>query len=144
MVSGFSRAVVIPRYSLTFCTYNRTRYFVEKSRVDVVQYSGFYFKRAFDAKLWQRAAQHTLRDDEAALSVARYILENPIRAGLAERVQDYPSCGSLMHPLEHILDAVAMMPNYKRESRIRGPAKAGRYRDHGPPEGGHYGRSRSG
>ena len=145
------------QYSLTFCTCNRTCYFVDKSRVDVVfeqfvrsatendfgilayvfmpdhvhllieglsdtsnaltfidrakQYSGYYFKRAFHTKLWQRYGfEHTLRDDEAALSVARYILENPIRAGLVERVEDYPFCGSLMHPVNDILESVAMMP----------------------------------
>jgi len=75
------------------------------------QYSGYYFKKAFRTKLWQRYGfEHTLRNDEATLSVARYILENPLRAGLVERVQDYPFLGSLMYSLEQILDAVAMMP----------------------------------
>ena len=75
------------------------------------QYSGYYFKRAFDAKLWQRYGfEHTLRDDETAVSFARYILENPVRAGLVDRVEDYPFCGSLMYRLEEVLDAVAMMP----------------------------------
>jgi putative transposase len=78
------------------------------------QYSGYYFKRTFGTKLWQRYGfEHTLRDDEVALSVARYILDNPIRAGLVQRVQDYPFCGSLMHPLEHLLDAVGMIPTWK-------------------------------
>ena len=149
------------RYSLTFCTYNRTRYFTDKSRVDVVfeqivrsatenefgifaysfmpdhvhllieglsdasnaltfidrakQYSGYYFKRAFHSKLWQRYGfEHTLRSDEATLSVARYILENPVRAGLVQRVPDYPFCGSLMYPIEQVLDALAMMPPSKK------------------------------
>ena len=74
------------------------------------QYSGYYFKQAFGTRLWQRYGfEHTLRDDEAALSVARYILENPVRAGLVDRVQDYPFCGSAMYRLEDVLDAVAMM-----------------------------------
>jgi putative transposase len=75
------------------------------------QYSGYYFKRAFGTKLWQRYGfEHTLRDDEATLSVARYILENPVRAGLVVRVQDYRFCGSVMYPLAEILDAMVMMP----------------------------------
>ena len=145
------------RYSLTFCTNYRTRFFTEKSRVDVVfeqilrsatenefgiiaycflpdhlhllveglsdvsnglvfidrakQYSGYYFKKAFRTRLRQRYGfEHTLRDDEAMLVVARYILENPVRAGLVARVQDYPFHGSLTYPLEQILDAVVMMP----------------------------------
>ena len=78
------------------------------------QYSGYYFKQAFGTRLWQRYGfEHTLRDDEIALSVARYILDNRIRARLIQRVQDYPFCGSLMHPLEHILEAVAIVPRWK-------------------------------
>src|SRR3954468_15481083 len=92
------------------------------------QYSGYYFKQAYHSKLWQRYGfEHTLRDDEAALSVARYILENPIRAGLVRRGQDYPFCGSLIYPLEHVLDAVAMMPTWRRNGWIAGPAEAGHY-----------------
>src|SRR5262249_42461682 len=76
------------------------------------QYSGYYFRKEFRARLWQRYGfEHTLRNDEATLSVARYILENPVRAGLVERVQDHPYLGSLMYPLEQILDAVAMLPH---------------------------------
>ena len=78
------------------------------------QYSGYHFKQAFGTRLWQRYGfEHTLRDDEIALSVARYILDNRIRARLIQRVQDYPFCGSLMHPLEHMLDAVAIIAMWK-------------------------------
>ena len=41
--------------------------------------------------LWAPAFHdHALRSDEALLDAARYILRNPLRAGLARRVGDYP------------------------------------------------------
>src|SRR6185295_19724426 len=53
------------------------------------QYSGFYYSQRFHEVLWQRYGyEHILHDDEATLSVARYILCNPIRKGLVERVED--------------------------------------------------------
>jgi hypothetical protein len=51
-----------------------------------------------------------LRGDEATLGVARYILENPVRAGLVARVEDYPFAGSMVYPIAEILAAVQMMP----------------------------------
>jgi putative transposase len=69
------------------------------------QYSSFYFKQAYGVKPWQRYAyDHVLRDDEKTLVVARYILENPLRAGLVQRIEDYPYCGSLEYPLDALLD----------------------------------------
>ena len=41
--------------------------------------------------VWNRAYHdRALRDDEDAAAVARYIVANPLRAGLARRVGDYP------------------------------------------------------
>jgi hypothetical protein len=60
-------------------------------------------------RLWQRYGyEHVLRNDEATMSVARYILENPVRAGLVARVEDYPFAGSCTYPLQQILEAVAL------------------------------------
>jgi hypothetical protein len=56
-------------------------------------------------KPWQRYGyDHILRDDEKSIVVARYILNNPIRAGLVKRIEDYPYCGSLEWSLEALLD----------------------------------------
>jgi len=72
------------------------------------QYAGFYYKQAHGSKLWQRYGfEHVLRDDELTLVVAKYILENPIRAGLVERVEDYPFVGSLAYSLKDLLAAIA-------------------------------------
>lgn len=41
--------------------------------------------------LWERAYHdHALRSDEDVITVVRYIVANPIRAGLIERTGDYP------------------------------------------------------
>jgi putative transposase len=72
------------------------------------QYSGFYYSKAFDGRLWQRYGyEHVLRDDEETSAVAKNILNNPIRAGLAEKVEDYPYVGSLVYELRVLLEAVA-------------------------------------
>ncbi|MDP2694214.1 MAG: transposase [Gallionella sp.] len=41
--------------------------------------------------LWQKAFyDHAIRKDEDTQGVARYIVANPLRAGLAEKIGDYP------------------------------------------------------
>ena len=68
------------------------------------QYSGFYYSKARHGALWQRHGfEHVLRDEEPSVVVARYILENPLRAGIAQRVEDYPFAGSLVYPLKDLL-----------------------------------------
>ena len=43
------------------------------------------------ASVWQRGYHdHALRKEEAIADVARYIVANPLRAGLVERLRDYP------------------------------------------------------
>jgi len=73
------------------------------------QLSGFHYTKAFREPLWQRYGfERTLRGDEGTLSVARYILENPVRAGIVRRVQDYPFSGSSVYTIDEILEAVQM------------------------------------
>jgi len=57
--------------------------------------------RLYDPKrrLWQRSFHdHGLRREESLLSVARYILDNPVRGGLVEDAVDYPWSGSEAWP----------------------------------------------
>jgi hypothetical protein len=58
--------------------------------------------------------EHTLRREEAAASVARYIVENPVRAGLAVRITDYPFAGSSRYSLEQLLDSVRLRAGWYR------------------------------
>jgi putative transposase len=42
-------------------------------------------------KLWQRGFHdHAIRKDEDIKRIARYIVANPLRAGLVEKIEDYP------------------------------------------------------
>ena len=81
------------------------------------QFSGFHYHAKFGHRLWQRYSyEHTLRSEESAISVARYILENPVRGGLVARIEDYPFSGSTEYTLEQILEAVQMQDGWYRRS----------------------------
>ena len=68
------------------------------------QYSGFYFKKEYRQKLWQRYGyDHILRRDDEPRLTLRYILENPVRKGLVVRPEDYPYTGSALYTIEQLL-----------------------------------------
>ena len=71
------------------------------------QRSAFEYKRATGQPLWQpRYHDHVLRDDEATKSVAGYIIQNPVRAGLVEDPRRYPFLGSEVYAMEDLLESV--------------------------------------
>ncbi len=73
------------------------------------QFSGFGYQQVYHRRLWQRYFhERVLRREDDTLSVARYILENPVRAGLVRRILDYPFIGSEVYSVQHILEAVAL------------------------------------
>ncbi len=75
------------------------------------QFSGHAFSQASGEHLWQRYGyERVLRGDEQTLAVARYILENPVRAGLAECPGEYPFSGSPAHSMAAVTDAIAWAP----------------------------------
>ena len=67
------------------------------------QMTGFAYKQQTKQTLW-RVGYHdrVLRDDEPSECIARYILENPVRAGLTERVGEYPYAWSDVYELEEL------------------------------------------
>jgi putative transposase len=74
------------------------------------QRSGFVWKQRHGDTLWQRSYfERVLRRDENTVTVARYILANPVRAGLVERAEDYPFLGSGMLTLRDLLYSVQVM-----------------------------------
>jgi putative transposase len=75
------------------------------------QYSGYYYSKAFHDVLWQRYGfEPTLRKEEQTLTVAKYILRNPIRANLVKNLEDYPFVGSLVYELSDLLASVCEQP----------------------------------
>ena len=69
------------------------------------------FSQKYAKKLWQPSFHdRVLRDDEAAISVARYIVENPVRGKLVESPRDYAFLGSQRFTLDAILEAVSWQP----------------------------------
>lgn len=68
------------------------------------QYTGFYFKKEFGRPLWQRYGyERIIREEEQTQAIVRYILENPIRAGLVQTVDGYPFVGSSEYTLDQLL-----------------------------------------
>jgi len=67
---------------------------LKRFQLGAKQYSGFHYKKQFGGILWQRYAyERVLRSHELTLDVARYILTNPIRAGLAPTIDAYRFSG---------------------------------------------------
>jgi REP-associated tyrosine transposase len=80
------------------------RRFIKSSK----QYSGFYYSNAYRQRLWQRYGyERVLRNDEATLDVARYILDNPLRAGIVRDVREYRFVGSEKYTVAEILEGVS-------------------------------------
>jgi hypothetical protein len=91
---------------LTFCVDGRRRVF---TGADVVAPVRLQIRRSA-GRLWQpQYYDHVLRDEEDTLRVARYIIVNPVRAGLVTSPRDYPFSGSDVMPLETLLEDVAFL-----------------------------------
>ena len=72
------------------------------------QYSGYYYSQKRREALWQRYGfEHVLHDDETTVEVVKYILANPVRAGLAGTVEEYPFVGSLAYQLKDLIDSTS-------------------------------------
>ena len=72
------------------------------------QKTGFAFATKWGRRLWQVGYyDRILRTDDATLMVVRYILDNPVRAGLVSRFSDYPYSGSDRYTLEELAAGVS-------------------------------------
>ena len=70
------------------------------------QVSAFNYKQATGRPLWQPGYhERILRDDEVTEAVVRYILENPIRAGLTQLLGEYRFAGSEVYDLASLRTA---------------------------------------
>ena len=71
------------------------------------QCSAFHWKARYGEQLWQRSYfEHVLREGESPVKAARYLLANPVRAGLVERPEDYPFVGSATMTVRHLLYSI--------------------------------------
>ena len=69
------------------------------------QYSGYYYARGRNGRLWERYSyDRVIRDDmELALTIG-YLVENPVRAGLVSHPRDYPFLGSQRYTVAELLE----------------------------------------
>ena len=72
------------------------------------QYSAFYVARSLESqRLWQRFSfERVLRSNEETWSVAKYIVNNPVRAGLVSHPAEYPFWGSAWYSREELLEYI--------------------------------------
>jgi REP element-mobilizing transposase RayT len=69
------------------------------------QYSGYYYKKAFKQRLWQwYGHDRFLRKVHEVRTIVRYVIENPVRAGLVQGVDEYPFIGSQLHSREELIE----------------------------------------
>jgi len=72
---------------------------------DIKQRIGYRHPRKSAARIWQKGLHdRVLRDDEATLTVVKYILENPVRAGLVKEPRDYPYSGSAIWTWDQLME----------------------------------------
>lgn len=77
------------------------------------QFSGFHFLKHAGTRLWQRYGfERALRSEEDTLAVARYIFENPVRAGLVSAPEEYAHSGSARYSIAAILGACGYDPQW--------------------------------
>lgn len=69
---------------------SNAKVFIAKSK----QFSGYEFKKRTGRILWQRYAYDRLISPETLITVVRYVLGNPVAAGLVKNPFDYPFIGS--------------------------------------------------
>ncbi len=71
--------------------------------VSCKQQSGYWFRQTSGERLWEDGFyDHVLRDEEQTLAVIKYILANPVRAGLAKTIGEYPFAGSDVYSIEEV------------------------------------------
>jgi len=80
------------------------------------QRTGYDWKTRTGARLWQPGFHdRVLREGDDTSSIVRYILLNPVRAGLAHSPGDYPWLGSLRYSLPELEEhAGQWVPEWKR------------------------------
>lgn len=72
------------------------------------QRAAFVARRWVVGRMWQQGYhERVLRDHEPTLLVARYIVNNPVRAGLSRTPSEYPFLGSEVMSRDALIESVA-------------------------------------
>ena len=72
---------------------------------DIKQRVSCHCKASNGGQVWQKGYyERVLRDEESSLTVARYILANPVRQGLVREPRDYAFSGSAVWTWEQLLE----------------------------------------
>jgi REP element-mobilizing transposase RayT len=72
------------------------------------QRSGYYFQRAAHTRLWQEGYYDRVpRSNEPQLEIIRYIVSNPVRAGIVAQPDHYPYWGSQVYSRQELLEAIS-------------------------------------
>ena len=71
------------------------------------QRSSFHVRRVKRERLWQEGYfDRVLRAEEDTVDVVRYLIANPLRAGLCTDVREYPFIGSQRYSIEELIEFV--------------------------------------
>ncbi len=90
---------------------------------DAKQRTGYAFARRTRTRLWQQGFyDRILRDEDDMLAVIRYIVTNPVRAGLARDVGEYPFCGSDLFSMDEICACSELWDPGDRRANPKGSA----------------------
>ena len=69
--------------------------------------SGAVYAREWGSRLWQEGYyDRVLRSEESAKRVARYIVNNPVRAGIVTDPRQYPHLGSDLWSVDELLNSI--------------------------------------
>jgi len=69
------------------------------------QYSAYHFKQANGYRLWERYGHdRVIRDDMELAMTVRYLVANPVRAGLVKHPGQYPFLGSGRYTVVELLE----------------------------------------
>lgn len=75
------------------------------------QQAGYQFRRRTGQCLRQSSHyDHVLRGEEDLLATARYVIANPVRAGLVKNLSQYPFIGSDLWSLHELCEAFQDLP----------------------------------
>jgi putative transposase len=72
------------------------------------QLSGYGYRQRCRGWLWQEGYyDYVLRKEDDTFGVARYIIANPVRAGLCDDARKYPHVGSSRYSLDELVGSLA-------------------------------------